>query len=92
MGESGSGKSTLLHLIAGLDEADDGEIWLNRVLVTALSDFNRAALRRETLGTSGTRRLLGYPRADAGSQSVRREPSRWANFVMWRRGHESAAL
>jgi putative ABC transport system ATP-binding protein len=50
MGESGSGKSTLLHLIAGLDEADDGEIWLNRVLVTALSDFNRAALRRETLG------------------------------------------
>ena len=24
MGESGSGKSTLLHLIAGLDEADDG--------------------------------------------------------------------
>ncbi len=32
------------------------------------------------------------PRADAGSQSVRREPSRWANLVMWRRGHESAAL
>ncbi len=50
MGESGSGKSTLLHLIAGLDEADDGEIWLNGVLVTALSDFNRATLRRETLG------------------------------------------
>ena len=38
MGESGSGKSTLLHLIAGLDEADDGEIWLNGVLVTALSE------------------------------------------------------
>src|SRR3984893_18455322 len=32
------------------------------------------------------------PRADAGSQSVRREPSRWANLVMWRRGHASAAL
>ena len=32
------------------------------------------------------------PRADAGSQSVRREPSRWANLVIWRRGHESAAL
>jgi hypothetical protein len=30
-------------------------------------------------------------RADTGSQSVRREPSRWANLVMWRRGHESAA-
>jgi putative ABC transport system ATP-binding protein len=25
-GESGSGKSTLLHLIAGLDQADGGEI------------------------------------------------------------------
>lgn len=50
MGESGSGKSTLLHLIAGLDEADGGEIWLNGVLVTALSDFNRAAIRREALG------------------------------------------
>ena len=32
------------------------------------------------------------PRADAGSQSVRREASRWANLVMWRRSHESAAL
>ena len=27
-GESGSGKSTLLHLIAGLDQADGGEIRL----------------------------------------------------------------
>jgi putative ABC transport system ATP-binding protein len=50
MGESGSGKSTLLHLIAGLDEADDGEIWLNGVSVTGLSDVERAALRRETMG------------------------------------------
>lgn len=50
MGESGSGKSTLLHLVAGLDEADDGEIWLNGVLATALADFERSALRRETLG------------------------------------------
>jgi putative ABC transport system ATP-binding protein len=50
MGESGSGKSTLLHLIAGLDDADEGEIWLNGIQVTALSDFQRAALRRESLG------------------------------------------
>jgi putative ABC transport system ATP-binding protein len=50
MGESGSGKSTLLHLIAGLDEADAGEIWLHGTRVTALSDVERAALRRETLG------------------------------------------
>ena len=50
MGESGSGKSTLLHLVAGLDNAEHGEIFLDGVEVTGLSDFGRAALRRETLG------------------------------------------
>ena len=34
-GESGSGKSTLLHLIAGLDQADSGEIRLGETLVSA---------------------------------------------------------
>ena len=33
-GESGSGKSTLLHLIAGLDKADSGEIWLDGAQVS----------------------------------------------------------
>src|SRR6202051_202391 len=37
-------------------------------------------------------KAVGPSRGLAGSQSVRREPSRWANLVMWRRGHESAAL
>src|SRR3954447_21052802 len=49
-GESGSGKSTLLHLIAGLDQADSGEIWLGETLVSDLSDAGRAALRRDRLG------------------------------------------
>jgi putative ABC transport system ATP-binding protein len=49
-GESGSGKSTLLHLIAGLDQADSGEIWLGETLVSELSDAGRAALRRDRLG------------------------------------------
>ncbi len=49
-GESGSGKSTLLHLIAGLDEADSGEILLGDVTITGLKDSARAALRRERLG------------------------------------------
>lgn len=49
-GESGSGKSTLLHLIAGLDSADDGEIWLDGVPVSGLSDSDRAAMRRDRLG------------------------------------------
>jgi putative ABC transport system ATP-binding protein len=49
-GESGCGKSTLLHLIAGLDEADSGEIQLGDIIVTGLHDSARAALRRDRLG------------------------------------------
>jgi putative ABC transport system ATP-binding protein len=50
MGESGSGKSTLLHLIAGLDDADAGEVLLDGRSFRSLSDVQRAKLRRETLG------------------------------------------
>jgi len=49
-GESGSGKSTLLHLIAGLDRADSGEIWLDGKLISNLSDSERAAMRRDRIG------------------------------------------
>src|ERR1700746_1426824 len=49
-GESGSGKSTLLHLIAGLDQADGGEIILADAALAELDDSGRAALRRDRLG------------------------------------------
>jgi putative ABC transport system ATP-binding protein len=49
-GESGSGKSTLLHLIAGLDDADSGEVWVGDAPVSRLSDVARAAMRRHQLG------------------------------------------
>jgi putative ABC transport system ATP-binding protein len=49
-GESGSGKSTLLHLIAGLDQADRGEIRLADSSVSDLGDAGRAELRRDRLG------------------------------------------
>src|SRR5450432_4852075 len=49
-GESGSGKSTLLHLVAGLDQADGGEIRLADISVSDLTDAGRAALRRDRLG------------------------------------------
>src|SRR5213596_3566918 len=49
-GESGSGKSTLLHLIAGLDQADGGEIRLADTSISDLGDAGRAELRRDRLG------------------------------------------
>lgn len=50
MGESGCGKSTLLHLIAGLEDADAGQIFLSGQDVTGMHDSQRARLRRQTLG------------------------------------------
>ncbi|MBG0800610.1 ABC transporter ATP-binding protein [Methylocystis sp. H4A] len=49
-GESGSGKSTLLHLVGALDDADSGEIVLDGVALTRLSEHARAAVRREKIG------------------------------------------
>jgi len=50
MGESGVGKSTLLNCMAGLDPWDSGSVRLDGVDVGALSEDQRAALRREKIG------------------------------------------
>ncbi|QJD59434.1 ABC transporter ATP-binding protein [Pseudomonas sp. gcc21] len=47
MGESGSGKSTLLHLVAGLDQADSGEIKVAGSSLAGLGEAARAAYRRD---------------------------------------------
>jgi len=49
LGESGSGKSTLLHLIAGLDQADQGEIDFDGHAIHAAPESELAALRRSRL-------------------------------------------
>jgi sulfate transport system ATP-binding protein len=41
LGPSGSGKSTLLRMIAGLDQADSGRIWINGEEATARSPQDR---------------------------------------------------
>jgi ABC-type sugar transport system ATPase subunit len=41
LGPSGSGKSTTLNLLAGLQEADEGEIWVGDKLVNGLSPDKR---------------------------------------------------
>ncbi|PSW03776.1 ABC transporter ATP-binding protein [Photobacterium lipolyticum] len=50
MGESGSGKSTLLNLIAGLDSADSGEIWIGNTPIHNISERERTAFRRNNIG------------------------------------------
>jgi putative ABC transport system ATP-binding protein len=49
-GASGSGKSTLLGLIAGLDAASTGRIFIEGVDITALSEDALAALRGRRIG------------------------------------------
>jgi putative ABC transport system ATP-binding protein len=50
MGPSGSGKSTLMHILAGLDQPDDGEVWIGDTEVTGLDDAGLTALRRDRIG------------------------------------------
>ena len=50
VGPSGSGKTTLLGLCAGLDRASSGSVWLNGVLLDALSEDQRAAVRNQNVG------------------------------------------
>jgi len=50
LGASGSGKSTLLGLLAGLDQASSGEVWLCGASLNALDEDGRAALREGRVG------------------------------------------
>ena len=50
LGASGSGKSTLLGLLAGLDAATDGEVWLCGRRIGDLDEDGRAELRAGRVG------------------------------------------
>ena len=50
VGASGSGKSTLLGLLAGMDVASAGEVWLDGVNLSALDEDARAQLRAAKVG------------------------------------------
>lgn len=49
-GRSGSGKSTLLHLLAGLLDADAGEIWILDESLTEARAAERASIRNRHMG------------------------------------------
>ena len=50
MGASGSGKSTLLNILGILDNYDDGEYYLNNVLIKNLSETKSAEYRNRMIG------------------------------------------
>lgn len=50
MGPSGSGKSTLMHVLAGLDTASAGRVFLGDAEITAMSDAELTVLRRRSVG------------------------------------------
>ncbi len=50
MGPSGSGKSTLMHLLAGLEDATSGQVFLGETETTRLTDKQLTILRRERIG------------------------------------------
>lgn len=50
MGESGSGKSTLLHLVAGLDQVDEGSIVVDGNALHTRNEAGLARHRRDAIG------------------------------------------
>ncbi|MDQ0188720.1 ABC transporter ATP-binding protein [Alicyclobacillus cycloheptanicus] len=50
MGPSGSGKSTMMHLMGLLDTPTSGEVWVDGVPTSSLTDRQTAALRNEKIG------------------------------------------
>ena len=50
MGPSGSGKSTLMHLMAALDSATAGEVFIGDIELNRLGDADLTKLRRDKLG------------------------------------------
>ncbi|ANZ22509.1 lipoprotein ABC transporter ATP-binding protein [Buchnera aphidicola (Diuraphis noxia)] len=50
IGKSGSGKSTFLHLLAGLDAASSGDVFLNGISINSMSSNKIAQFRNKQLG------------------------------------------
>ena len=50
LGPSGSGKSTLFHIIGGLTPPSGGEVFIDGKNLSRMTDADRTALRRTTVG------------------------------------------
>jgi putative ABC transport system ATP-binding protein len=50
VGVSGSGKSTLLNIIGCIDEAESGDVFIDNVNITHLTDDEKSDLRNQKIG------------------------------------------
>ncbi len=50
IGKSGTGKSTLLNLISGIDQVDNGSIYLDNNILTDLDEYQHTLFRRNHIG------------------------------------------
>lgn len=50
MGPSGSGKTTLLNCLSGLDEIDDGDVYIDGAEIHGLTDAKRTTYRARKMG------------------------------------------
>ena len=49
-GPSGSGKTSLLNLIGGLDEPDEGEVWVDQINLSTLNRHQVSEVRKNRIG------------------------------------------
>ena len=50
VGSSGSGKTTLLHMLGGLDEPTDGQVWVRGTALKGMPGEEKTIFRRRNIG------------------------------------------
>tara|TARA_Y100000389_G_scaffold204393_1_gene256681 strand:- start:3893 stop:4588 length:696 start_codon:yes stop_codon:yes gene_type:complete len=50
IGASGSGKTTLLQIIGGLDDPDEGEVFINKMPMHGINEAMKGKLRNQNIG------------------------------------------
>lgn len=50
IGKSGTGKSTLLHILAGIEDYECGQYYLDNIMIKGLPDKKLAQIRNEKIG------------------------------------------
>ncbi len=91
MGPSGSGKSTLMHVMAGLDGATSGRVFLGDTEITGMNDAELTVLRRRAVGfifqafnlvpTLDVRGNIMLP-FDLDGRSVSRDEEQWITHLI----------